>query len=38
MPLDLYTRIEIGQGSISTIRIDPGGIRVLAINERPRPG
>jgi probable phosphoglycerate mutase len=38
MPLDLYGRIEIGQGSISTIRIDGGGIRVIAINEHPRPG
>ena len=38
MPLDFYGRIEVGQGSLSTIRIDPGGIRVLAINERPRLG
>jgi probable phosphoglycerate mutase len=36
MPLDHYSRIEVGQGSISTIRIDTAGIRVLAINERPR--
>ena len=36
MPLDFYTRIEIGQGSISTIQIPPGGIRVLAVSERPR--
>ena len=36
MPLDFYNRIEVGQGSISTIRIDSGGIRVVAINERPR--
>lgn len=36
MPLDHYSRIEVGQGSISTIRIDDAGIRVLAINERPR--
>jgi probable phosphoglycerate mutase len=36
MPLDFYGRIEVGQGSISTLRLDPGGIRVLAINERPR--
>ena len=35
MPLDLYGRIEVGQGSLSTIRIDAAGIRVLAINERP---
>jgi broad specificity phosphatase PhoE len=27
---------SVSQGSISTIRIDAGGIRVLAINERPR--
>ena len=36
MPLDFYSRIEIGQGSISTIQIHPGGIRVLAVSERPR--
>ena len=36
MPLDHYSRIEIGQGSLSTVRIDEAGIRVLAINERPR--
>jgi broad specificity phosphatase PhoE len=36
MPLDAYGRIEIGQGSISTLRIDAGGIRILALNERPR--
>ena len=36
MPLDFYNRIEIGQGSISTIQIHPGGIRVLAVSERPR--
>jgi broad specificity phosphatase PhoE len=36
MPLDFLTRIEVGQGSLSTIRIDATGIRVLAINERPR--
>ena len=34
--LDYYNRIEVGQGSISTIRIDSDGIRVIAINERPR--
>ena len=37
MPLDFYGRIEVGQGSLSTLRIDAGGIRVLAVNERPRP-
>jgi probable phosphoglycerate mutase len=36
MPLDFYNRIEIAQGSISTIRIDASGIRVLTLNERPR--
>jgi len=38
MPLDHYNRIEVGQGSVSTIHIDVAGIRVLAINERPRLG
>ena len=36
MPLDFYNRIEIGQGSISTIQIHAGGIRVLTLSERPR--
>jgi broad specificity phosphatase PhoE len=36
MPLDFYGRIEVAQGSLSTIRLDAGGIRVVAINERPR--
>jgi broad specificity phosphatase PhoE len=36
MPLDFYARIEIGIASLSTIRIDDFGIRVLALNERPR--
>ncbi len=35
MPLDFYSRIEVVQGSLSTIRIDDGGIRVVSINERP---
>jgi broad specificity phosphatase PhoE len=35
MPLDFYGRIEVVQGSLSTIRIDEGGIRVVSINERP---
>jgi probable phosphoglycerate mutase len=35
MPLDFYNRIEVVQGSLSTIRIDAGGIRVVSINERP---
>jgi broad specificity phosphatase PhoE len=39
MPLDHYNRIEVGQGSVSTINVDAAaGIRVLAINERPRLG
>ena len=38
MPLDFYGRIEVAQGSLSTIRIDPGGIRVVRVNERPLPG
>jgi broad specificity phosphatase PhoE len=36
MPLDLSSRIEIGTGSLSTVRIDDAQIRVLALNERPR--
>jgi probable phosphoglycerate mutase len=36
MPLDFYNRIEIAQGSISTIRLDASGIRILALNDRPR--
>jgi broad specificity phosphatase PhoE len=36
MPLDFYWRIEIGLASLSTIDIDDRGIRVLAVNERPR--
>ena len=36
MPLDFYSRIEVGLASISTIQIDSSGIRVLAVNERPR--
>jgi probable phosphoglycerate mutase len=37
MSLDLYARLEIGLASLSTIRIDDFGIRVPAVNERPRP-
>jgi probable phosphoglycerate mutase len=37
MPLDFYGRIEVAQSSVSSIRIDAAGIRVLAVNERPRP-
>jgi probable phosphoglycerate mutase len=36
MPLDLYNRIEVGTGSISTVRIEENQIRVPALNERPR--
>ena len=36
MPLDFYGRIEVAQGSVSTVRIDAGGIRVISINERAR--
>ena len=36
MPLDHYNRIEVGQGSISTLRIDSGGFRVTSLGERPR--
>jgi broad specificity phosphatase PhoE len=36
MPLDLYSRIEVGLASLNTIHIDNSGIRVLAVNERPR--
>lgn len=34
MPLDFYARIEVATASLSTVRIDTGGIRVIAINER----
>jgi probable phosphoglycerate mutase len=34
MPLDLYSRIEVATASLSTVRIDHNGIRVIAINER----
>jgi probable phosphoglycerate mutase len=36
MPLDFYSRIEVGLASLNTIHIDNSGIRVLAVNERPR--
>lgn len=36
MPLDFYARIEVALASISTVRIDDAGIRVPAVNERPR--
>lgn len=38
MPLDFYNRIEVGTGSISTVRLDDAAIRVVAINERPHAG
>ena len=38
MPLDFFGRLEVGLGSLSTIRLDGDGIRVLAVNERPRLG
>jgi probable phosphoglycerate mutase len=34
MPLDFYNRIEVVQGSISTVQIEPSRIRVLRISER----
>ena len=36
MPLDFYSRIEVGLASINTIHIENSGIRVLGVNERPR--
>ena len=36
MPLDFHSRIEVGLASLSTIRLDGSGIRVLALNDRPR--
>ena len=36
MPLDFYSRIEIGLASLSSFRLDGSGIRVLALNDRPR--
>jgi probable phosphoglycerate mutase len=37
MPLDFYGRVEVGTGSISTVRINASGICVTAINQRPHP-
>lgn len=37
MPIDSYSRFEIGLASISTIRIDDAGMRVSVLNERPPP-
>ena len=36
MPLDFYSRIEVAFASLSTIRLDGSGIRVLGINDWPR--
>jgi probable phosphoglycerate mutase len=36
MPLDFYARLEVAPASVSTIRLDKAGIRVLGLNERPR--
>jgi len=36
MPLDFYSRIEVGLASLNTIHIDDSGIRVSAVNEKPR--
>jgi probable phosphoglycerate mutase len=37
MPLDFYARLEVATASLSTVRIDANGIRVIAINERLAP-
>lgn len=37
MPIDFYGRIEVATASVSTLRIDAHGIRVVAINERLLP-
>lgn len=37
MPLDLFNRLEVATGSLSTVRIDSGGLRVVSVNERPAP-
>jgi broad specificity phosphatase PhoE len=36
MPLDFYSRLEVGLASLNTIHIDNSGIRVSAVNEQPR--
>jgi probable phosphoglycerate mutase len=36
MPLDFHSRIEVGLASLSTIRLDGSGIRVLGLNDWPR--
>lgn len=35
MPLDFYNRIEVVQGSLSTIQIEAERIRVIRVSERP---
>jgi len=35
MPLDFYGRVEVATASISTVRIDDAGMRVISVNERP---
>jgi probable phosphomutase (TIGR03848 family) len=35
MPLDFYNRIEVATASISAIRFDDHGPRVISVNERP---
>ncbi|HTZ38255.1 MAG TPA: histidine phosphatase family protein [Stellaceae bacterium] len=34
MPLDFYARIEVATASLSTVRIDDHGVRVISVNER----
>lgn len=34
MPLDFYGRIEVATASLSTVRIDANGVRVIAVNQR----
>jgi broad specificity phosphatase PhoE len=36
MPLDFGTRLEVGLASLSSVRLDGSGIRVLALNDCPR--
>jgi broad specificity phosphatase PhoE len=38
MPIDFYSRIEVATASVSTLRIDSHGIRVVAVNERMGAG
>ena len=38
MPLDFYNRVDVMQGSLSTIQIEPDRIRVIRISERPQLG